>query len=239
MRSEATDLQQLQRRLAATERRVRILGATTVLLGASALIAALRPPAAVLRARGLVITDAAGRERIVLGAPLREASADPKLAGAVGIAVLDGAGRLNTALGASTPLVLRGGRMGTRIAGSAGLTIYDPRDGSERGGIGAFADGRANMCLDYGTKVKEAACVSVAPGDQYAAFILNATPNEPQYDVATMFVSANGESSIKAFGGAANGTGVMIRGGGGPASVAVYDSAQRQITDLARTPGSR
>lgn len=239
MTNEPGDLQQLQRRLAATERRVRILSLTTVLLGATALVAALRPPADVLRARGLVITDAAGHDRIVLGAPMREASADPKLAAAEGIAVLDSAGRLETALGAGNPLVLRGGRLGARIAGNTGLTIYDPRDGSERGGVAAFADGRANVCLDYGTKDKEAACLSVAPADRYAAVILNATPNEPQYDVATMFVGADGQSSIKAFGGAASGTGVVIRGGSGPASVAVYDSTGRQVADLAKAGAAR
>jgi hypothetical protein len=42
------------------------------------------------------------------------------------------------------------------------------------GGIGVFDDGRANMCLDY-EGGKEAACVSVAASDQYAAVLLNGT----------------------------------------------------------------
>ena len=126
------------------------------------------------------------------------ATKDAKLAEAIGIAVLDSLGRMNVALGTQNPLVLEDGSTGTRIAASAGLTIYDPRDGKERGGMGAFEDGRANMCLDYGERQKEAVCLSVAPADQYAAVLLNGTPGEPQFDRVVMYVGADGSGSIKA-----------------------------------------
>jgi hypothetical protein len=231
-----SEVELLRGRLEATERRVRVLGAVAVLLGATVLIGALQPQADVLHARGLVITDAAGRERIVLGAPMREASADGKLAQATGLAVLDSVGRLQVALGADNPLVLASGQLGTRITSNAGLTVYDPRNGSERGGISAFSDGRANVCLDYGTGSKEAACMSVAPGDKYAAVILNGTPGEPQFDRVTMYVGADGAGSIKAFGGGANNGGVMIRAGKGPATITVYDTTGKAIGDIAKRP---
>ncbi|UCF18633.1 MAG: hypothetical protein JSU87_11870 [Gemmatimonadota bacterium] len=229
-------LEHLHHRLEVTERRVRRLSALAVLLGVLALIGAIRPPDDVLRARGLVITDAEGRERIVLGAPLHEASADEKLAQTVGLVVLDSLGRLNVSVGANNPLVLADGRIGTRIAGDAGMIIYDPRNGAERGGFGALSDGRANLCLDYGTRPKEAACLSVAPGDQYAAVILNGTPNEDEFDRVTMYVGADGTGALKAFGGGANTGGVLIRAGKGPASITVYDTTGTAIGDIARRP---
>jgi hypothetical protein len=231
-----TELERLRHRLELTERRVRYLGALVALVVAAVLISATRPQAEILRARGLVIVDTSGRERIVLGAPMRKATADLKLAETVGFAVLDSLGQLNVAVGANNPLILTGGQLGTRIAGAAGITIYDPRSGRERGGFSAFADGRANVCLDYGSRPKEAACISVAPGDQYAAVILNGTPNEQEFDRVTMYVGADGRGSIKVFGGGGNGGGVMIRAGKGPASITVYDTTGTAIGDVARRP---
>jgi len=227
--SAREQLDALQRRLATMERRMRLLGTTALVFGALAITGAVLPQEQVLRARGLVITDANGRERIVIGAPVSNASAHPQLVGASGLVVLDSAGLLQVAAGTNPPLVFRSGKLGKRIASSAGITIYDPRNGGERGGMGAFADGRANVCLDYGTKDKEAACMSVAPEDRYAAVILNGTPNEPQYDRVTMYVGADGGGSIKAFGGGANTGGVMIHAGKGPATVTYYDTAGKAI----------
>jgi hypothetical protein len=231
-----SEMELLRRRLEVTERRVRWLSALAALLVVVVLIGAMRSQAEVLRARGLVITDADGRERILLGAPLSEASADEKLAQTVGVAVLDSLGRLHVSVGANNPLVYADGRIGTRIAGDAGVTIYDPRNGGERGGFGALADGRANLCLDYGTMPKEAACISVAPGDQYAAVILNGTPNEEEFDRVTMYVGADGTGALKAFGGGEYRSGVMISAGKGPASITVYDTTGTAVGDIARRP---
>jgi hypothetical protein len=228
-----SELDALNRRLARAERNVRRLGAVLLVGGAILLLGALRPQDDVLRARGLVIVDASGRDRIVLGAPMQEASGDPKLAGAVGMAVLDSAGRLHVAVGANPPLVLEDGAIGTRIATQAGLTFYDPRSGRERGGMGAFADGRATACLDYGTAVKEAACLFVAPGDQYAAVLVNATPSEEDFDRVTMVVSADGTGVLKAEGGGSEASGVLIKAGNGPVSITTYDSTGTAVRDLA------
>ena len=76
-----SEIELLEMRVAAAERRIRVLGTIVIVLGATLLVAAMRPPSDILRARGLIITDAAGRERVVIGAPMREASGDAKLAG--------------------------------------------------------------------------------------------------------------------------------------------------------------
>jgi hypothetical protein len=218
------ELEDLQRRLRNAERRIHGLAAVVVVLAGTLLMGAIRPDSDVIRARGLVITDEAGRERIVIGAPMRNASEDPKLALTTGLAVLDSAGNLHVAVGTNSPLVVAPGVMGQRIAEVAGLTVYDPRDGRERGGIGAFADGRANVCLDYGARSKEAVCMSVAPGDQYAAVLINGTPGEEVFDRVVMFAGADGSGSIKVFGGRENRGGVMLRAGSGAPSITMYDS---------------
>ncbi len=230
------DLQELKRRVARLERSLRWAGALVVVLAAAVTIAATQAGQEVLTARGLVITDSDGRERIVIGAPMDEASPDPKLAGTVGLAVLDGEGQLQVAVGTNKPLIMADGRRGPRVGVDAGLTIYDPRDGRERGGMGVFDDGRANVCLDYGTAPKEAACMAVAAGDQYAAVILNGTPGEDVFDRVVMYAGADGTGSIKAFGGKANQGGLLVRAGSGPTSVAVYDSTGTVVADLARMP---
>ena len=233
-----SEIERLEMKVAAAERRIRLLGMTVIVLGATLLVAAMRPPSDILRARGLIITDAAGRERVVIGAPMREASGDAKLAGSSGIAVLDSAGRLNIALGAETPLILEGGRMQKRIASFAGLTFYDPRNGQERGGLGAFADGRAGVCIDYGSTIKEAACMLVAPTDRFAAVALNGPPSGQQYDRVSMTVGADGAGAIKVFGSGTNGGGVTIRAGKGEPAIAIHDSTGRELGTVRPTSGA-
>lgn len=226
----------LQRRLEVTERRVRRLSALTVVLFAAIALGATNQQQ-VLRARGLIIVDDAGRERIVLGAPMANATTDSKLATTIGIAVLDSLGKLNVAVGTNNPVMVSAQQRTNRIASSSGLNIYDLRTGVERGGIGVMSDGRANMCLDYSQKLKEAACLSVGANDQHAAVILNGGPNEKDYDRAVMWVDADGMAVLKAFGGYDNKGGVSIRAGGkGPASIIPYDSTGKALADILRRP---
>jgi hypothetical protein len=223
-----TEMEHLRNRLLILEGRLRSVSVVCAVLILLGITAAVLPRADVLRARGLVIVDSTGRERIVIGAPIRDASTDPKLAQTVGMVVLDSAGHLHVSLGANNPLVFADGRTGTRIATDAGMTIYDPRNGGERGGIGVFADGRANVCLDWGRKGKEAACMSVAPGDQYAAVLLNGTPDQPQFDRVGLFAGADGIGIVKAFGGGTNNGGIRLEAGKGTPVIALYDTTGRR-----------
>ena len=228
-----SELDHLHRRLVRAERNVRRLSGLLILVGATTLVAAFRPQADVLRARGLVITDAAGQERVVLGAPMQAASGNAKLVDAVGIAVLDSLGRMNVAVGTNPPLVLEDGAMGTRVATKAGITLYGPRSGRERGGMGAFSDGRATACLDYGSAVKEATCMFVAPGDEYASVIVNAGPGQDVFDLVTMVVAADGTGVLKAAGAGSEASAVLIKAGNGPATITVYDSSFAAVRELA------
>lgn len=230
-------LHTLQQRLAATERRVRQLTGALVIIIATTAIAATNQPQ-IVRTRGVIIVDDAGRERIILGAPMLNATTDKKLASTIGMAVLDTSGRLNVAVGTNNPVMASAQQTTNRISASAGLNIYDLRTGVERGGMGVMADGRANICLDYSRKLKEAACLSVAPEDKYAAVILNGGPDEKDFDRATMWVDSDGGAVLKAFGGLNNKSGVYIRAGGakGMPSIIPFDTAGKALPDLLRRP---
>lgn len=228
------DLSRLAARLDTVERRFRWTLAALVSLSAVVSVAALRPPAEVLRARGLVITDALGRPRVVLGAPLTDALDDRKLARASGVVVLDSLGRLSVAVGTNTPLVFAEGKVGTRMNGTAnGYTIYDPRTGAERGGSAAFVNGQVTNCLDYAVP-KEAVCMSVAPADGYAAMMVNGNPRVKAFDQAGVFVGQDGAGVLKVFGGGPNFGGISLKAGKGAPQIVVYDSTSKVTGDALR-----
>jgi hypothetical protein len=140
---------------------------------------------------------------------------------------------MNVAVGTNPPLVLDDGAIGTRIATQSGLIFYDPRSGRERGGMGAFSDGRATACLDYGAAVKEATCMFVAPNDEYASVIVNAGPGQEVFDLVTMVVAADGTGVLKASGAGSEASHVLIKAGNGPATITVYDSSGTAVRELA------
>lgn len=127
------------------------------------------PPASpgILRARGLIIEDASGRERILIGAPVPEAASRVRTDMAKvtkawgkrypnmdwyktldhstnGILILDANGFDRIAIGDPTP----DPNIGRRIAPSVGILIND-QEGFERTGWGYFpAKGRVVLGLD-------------------------------------------------------------------------------------------
>jgi hypothetical protein len=124
-------------------------------------------PRDILRARGLVIEDASGRERILIGAPVPEAASRVRTDMARvmkawgkrfpnmdwykgldnstnGILILDANGFDRIAIGDPTP----DPNIGRRIAPSVGVLIND-QEGFERTGWGYFpANGRVVLGLD-------------------------------------------------------------------------------------------
>lgn len=250
----------LSERLERAERRITVLTAGLVLCGLALAASATRaafaddaergdaerasPQAAdvqeVIRARGFVVVDAEGRERVVVGAPMDEASEDPRLSATTGVTVLDAEGRLAASLGVDNPLIRPDGTPGERRGSANGMTFYDPRSGQERGGIGAFDDGRANMCIDWAGAEREAVCVAVWSDDQYGAVILNGTPHESSiYDRVVLYVGADGTGRIKAFGGNDMRDGVSIDVGHGTPEVTVFDSTGNPVADLVESAGIR
>jgi hypothetical protein len=125
------------------------LGATALALGAMWLASFSHAPE-VIRARGLVIEDAAGKARILIGAPLPETVERARKDAATGLVVLDAAGVDRLQIGnVGGPMM--GGKVQPRVADAVGLMINDPR-GNERagfrlsrersGGLGARLRGR-------------------------------------------------------------------------------------------------
>ena len=134
-------------RLERTVRRQRLALATLGLGGAAALLMALAPASpGTIEAQGIRIVDAAGKPRILIGAPPPAQGRQRQDAQTASIVVLgpDGADRL--ILGEEPP-VLVGGKAYPRIASAYGLLIHDAK-GNERGGFAFLDNGRAVMSLD-------------------------------------------------------------------------------------------
>lgn len=101
----------------------------------------------VLHLRGLVIEDAAGRPRIVMGAPAPQLVGRRRKDELMGIAYLgeNGADRLTFGQ-KPDPMTTEG--IKERRTGGTGILIHD-RNGAERGGYGVLDDGSAVLTLDW------------------------------------------------------------------------------------------
>ncbi len=124
---------------------------------------ASRKSLGVLRVKGLIVEDAAGRERILMGAPIpgqRKRRDDT-----VGLIVLGESGADRIAIGAPMPDPQINGMIGKRTGAGAGL-VFDDANGDERGGLGVMDnDGRATFGLDYPHGAGEAISLGVLPGE--------------------------------------------------------------------------
>ncbi|KZC37049.1 hypothetical protein RHOFW510R12_27125 [Rhodanobacter sp. FW510-R12] len=131
-------------------------------------------PDPILRAQGLVITDAQGHDRILIGAPV-PASKDRvrKDDASDGIIFLGATGADRLALG-QMPAPFIGGESYKRIGDgdNYGLTLYDPK-GNERGGMGYMGMGRAVFGLDRATPPYDAIGMMVDDKEGFAGMIIN------------------------------------------------------------------
>ncbi|MDB4908903.1 MAG: hypothetical protein JWO05_3687 [Gemmatimonadetes bacterium] len=185
----------------------------------------------VLHVRGLVVEDSLGHPRVVIGAPLTLEGRSAAQSGA-GVAVLGPNGKLRAALGAPTPAPqMNDTSVAKRISGSAGLVIADEK-GNERGGFGVLGDGRANACLDYSKGRKEATCIFVDGGDEYAGLMVNGTPSQPAYDRLTALVGNSGVAIIKIATTSGRESAMLKSVGMGPAQLLVYDSVTKKYRDV-------
>jgi hypothetical protein len=100
----------------------------------------------ILRVRGLIIEDAQGHDRVLLGAPVTSAQrkrTDPM----VGLLIVDEHGVDRVSVGAPIPAPQEDGAVQARISGGAGFGFNDAA-GNERGGLGVLDNGRAVLGLD-------------------------------------------------------------------------------------------
>lgn len=131
-------------------------------------------PDAIIRTQGLVITDAQGHDRILIGAPV-PASKDRtrKDDASDGIIFLGKTGADRLAVG-QTPTLHIDGKTYKRRGddNNYGMTLYDTK-GSERGGMASMGTGRVGLALDRATPPYEAIGLMVDDQDNFAGMYIN------------------------------------------------------------------
>ena len=191
----------LEERIAHLERRLFLFGFAFVLT-AVALVAAIAVGVAkaspseansVLHVKGIVVEDAQGRPRILLGAPVPKVSARKRTDDATGLIVLSENGADRVAVGYPTPAPQSGGKVASRIAAAAGIQIDDPQ-GDERGGFGFLDNGRVVLGLDYAGR--EAVTLAVVPEWGFAGVAVNAESGS-ESERAELAVLKDGTSLMK------------------------------------------
>jgi hypothetical protein len=131
-------------------------------------------PGTILRAQGLVITDAQGRDRILIGAPV-PASKDRtrKDDASDSILFLGKTGADRVALGQLPTLHVNGKTYKRRgNDDNYGMTLYDTK-GSERGGMAFMGTGRVGIALDRATPPYEAIGRMVDDKEGFAGMYIN------------------------------------------------------------------
>lgn len=101
----------------------------------------------VIRAKGIVVEDAAGRPRILIGSPLPSAKGRQRPDRFDGIAYLDASGKDRLTFGQLPDPMTAEGRKPRRVGG-AGILLHD-RAGLERGGYSVLDDETALLTVDY------------------------------------------------------------------------------------------
>jgi hypothetical protein len=180
--SEQTDVRmedwnRLQREVARLRILVIIALLAVIALAAVSLLRKPETPAkpdTILRAQGLVITDAQGHDRILIGAPV-PASKDRtrKDDASDGIIFLGKTGADRLAVG-QTPTLHIDGKTYKRRGddNNYGMTLYDTK-GSERGGMASMGTGRVGIALDRATAPYEAIGLMVDDEDNFAGMYIN------------------------------------------------------------------
>ncbi|KRE88629.1 hypothetical protein ASG87_08595 [Frateuria sp. Soil773] len=131
-------------------------------------------PDPVLRAQGLVITDAQGHDRILIGAPV-PASNDRtrKDSASDGIVFLGKTGADRLAVGQLPTLHINGKTYKRRgDDDNYGMTLYDTK-GSERGGLASMGTGRVGLALDRATPPYEAIGLMIDDSENFAGMYIN------------------------------------------------------------------
>lgn len=176
--------------------------------GAFASGAPQNPGGQVLRVRGLVVEDAAGRPRILLGAPVPAVAGRRRRdAGAATVAMVvlgpSGADRLVVGYG---PDPMAGGQPLPRQAEGVGVFLHDTA-GDERGGYDFIATGKAVMTLDRPTGEGVAAVVDDRQGFAGLA-VFHPSPLGRYREAVTLgSTAARGGAPAEAFLKAADTTG--------------------------------
>lgn len=128
----------------------------------------------ILRAQGLVITDAQGHDRMLIGAPVPASNDRTRKDDASdGIIFLGTTGADRLAL-AQTPAPFIGGKSYKRLGDgdNYGVTLYDTK-GNERGGMGFMGMGRVGLALDRAHPPYDAVGMMVDDKEDFAGLMIN------------------------------------------------------------------
>jgi hypothetical protein len=139
---------ELSQQVRSLRRQVRVLQVGLLLLASTVLLAAMPAARDVIRAKGLIIVDAQGRERILLGAPVPSVTGR-KVAATESLVFRSESGADRVILGESPSPVI-GGKVYPRIGAAWGMVLAGPA-GDERGGMTYLDSGRVAFALDRPT----------------------------------------------------------------------------------------
>jgi hypothetical protein len=160
----------------------------------------------VLRARGLVIVDEGGREKILLGSPTPTSSNRLRKDAQTESLVFLGDDGSDRVIIGQTPDPYQAGQTSKRIAEGWGSLYFDPK-GTERAGMGFLGNGRAAVVLDRPNG--DAMGMMVDDKSNYAGLLINYPSQETALELAVkdkqpsveMFDSdGKGRAKLKLFG---------------------------------------
>lgn len=224
-------IEALERTLARVERRLRW---TQLACGTSLLVVALtlglasfaRPTADVLRVRGLVVEDAQGKARILIGAPIPRVDERKREDAAEGFVLIDASGSDRLQLGhVGGPQM--GGKVQGRVAAASGLMVCDA-GGNERAGFGYLANGQVGWGLDY--EGGEAIVAAVMPDQGMAGIVINA-PVEGADPTRAVLMTTREGTGLRLSDAHGVERAVLEVGGQGSPALRVLDADGAQLRD--------
>ena len=177
------------------------------------LLAAVRPASEVIHAKGIVIEDAGGHPRLLMGAPV------PLIEGrrsdvTTSIVMRDAAGHDRVIVG-EEPNPMIGGKVLPRIGASWGIGLFNS-SGDERGGLVNFDQGRSAIALDRASG--DGIGLLVDEKENFARLLINYDSGKVgSYKSAVQFGTAGRRlvGNISNFDGGPAGS--VTAGAGGPA----------------------
>ncbi len=185
-------------RLAFLECRARRLERTVIALAALALSAFAPQVPEVLRVRGIVVEDSAGRPRVLIGAPVPSEPGRARADRPSGLVYLsaDGVDRLQLGEVGGPQM---GGKIQPRIAAATGLMVNDDK-GDERGGFGMMANGRIVLGLDDADG--EGVMLFAAPDLAMNGIFVNGRSGDETRTRASLVATRGGDATLDLHDGA-------------------------------------
>lgn len=195
------EIKQLQVRIAALERRQKIvrLGCVALIIvlaaswGLTSSFAQSRTQN-ILRVRGLIIEDENGKARILLGAPIPTVAERKRRDISIGMVLLDQSGVDRLQVGAPLPGPQMRGVVSQRISPTTGL-VFNGTDGNERGGLGVQDEGTAAFGLDF-PNGREGVHLAVSPRLGFAGVLIHAQDGSRE-ERSTLGVTKDGRTLLK------------------------------------------